>query len=608
MAHESFEDAEVAKRLNDGFVSIKVDREERPDVDSVYMAVCQAMTGNGGWPMSVFMTYDQRPFFAGTYFPKTARFGTVGFCELLAAIQSAWKSDREALLSSSREILRAASEASPQSALSNEALIIRATEQYRASFDVRCGGFGRAPKFPAPHNLLFLMQQYQKRGDGEALHMAELTLTKMARGGLFDHVGFGFCRYSTDRRFLVPHFEKMLYDNALLTLAYCRAFELTGSAFYREVAEKTADYVLRELSADEGAFFSAQDADSDGEEGKYYVFTPSEVTGALGEADGGEFCRLFGITHAGNFEGGSIPNLLDSDAPFGCMDSALPRLRAYRKARAKLHTDDKQLTAWNSLMTAALCSLYRVTGNGKYLDSARRAQRFIEEKLSEDGALFVSFRAGKRGARGFLDDYAAYCFALLALYDVTLEKAYLSRASEAAKKAISDFFDAEHGGFALSGSENETLILNKKETYDGAIPSGNSLMAYALVRLDALAASAVSEELLSRHLAFMSREASAYPMGHAMYLMALSDALEPPASVTVVLNGSDALDELVFCTDSSAAVRVLAAPTEEYRLLDGQTAVYVCTGQSCLPPVSLRAYIANSKARRAEAKRAHANA
>ena len=593
MAHESFEDSEIAALLNDSFICVKVDREERPDVDSVYMAVCQAMTGSGGWPMSIFMTADRTPFFAGTYFPKTARYGTAGLLELLPVIRDAWQNERETLLSSVQPILHAASDAPGAEASPDEALLHRAMEQFQASFDETYGGFGHAPKFPAPHNLLFLLQQVRKTGDKRALHMAEHTLTQMTRGGLFDHIGFGFCRYSTDRRFLVPHFEKMLYDNALLILAYCRAYEITKKSLYREVAQKTADYVLGQMRSDAGAFFSAQDADSDGAEGKYYVFTPDEIVAVLGEADAETFCRCYDITDKGNFEGKSIPNLLTSNEPFGRMEDSFSKLRAYRKTRAKLHTDDKILTVWNSLMIAALCSLYRITQTADDLEAAVRAQRFIEEQLWQPDTLFVSFRAGKRGAKGFLDDYAAYCYALLALYDVTLQQGYLTRAAQMAAKAAADFFDVEHGGYTLSGKGNEPLILNKKESYDGAMPSGNGLMAYNLVRLRALLPDAVPEMLLEKQLAFLSGRAHAYPAGHAMFLLALSDALDPPATITVVRDGDDPVTDLVFNTDSGAAVRVLDAPTQEYRLLDGQTAVYICRDRQCLPPVQKGVYLAN---------------
>ena len=586
MAHESFEDPEIAGILNRYFVSVKVDKEERPDIDSIYMRVCEAFTGSGGWPTSIFMTAEQKPFFAGTYFPKTARYGLAGLKEILLAIREKWENDRKALLRPADQVISLLKNPEPSSALPEEALLKSAVELYRRSFDEAFGGFGNAPKFPSPHNLLFLMQQYAKHGHGEALQMAETTLRSMYAGGLFDHIGYGFCRYSTDRFYLVPHFEKMLYDNALLILAYCRAYEITKEPLYQKIAEKTAGYILREMTGPEGGFASAQDADSDGEEGKYYVFTPEEITKLLGEKEGAAFNEHFGITPRGNFEGKSIPNLLHakdlSDDPF---DRFLPKIREYRQSRTHLHKDDKYLTSWNALMIAAFCALYQNTRNPQYLETAKRAQEFVETALCENDTLTVSFRSGKRGEKGFLDDYASYIFALLFLYRVTLEPRYLSRAESMTGKAVSQFYDAEHGGFTLYGAENEQLIFRPKECYDGAIPSGNSLMAYDLVRLNALIPNEKTEEILKKQLAYQSGEAKKYPAGYAMFLMALSDYLDPPMSITAVGDRDD-LAGLPFVVPSDAVIRILDKETGGYRLLNGETAFYVCHHRRCDPPVN----------------------
>ncbi len=587
MAHESFEDAEIAEILNRSFVSVKVDREERPDIDSIYMTVCQAFTGSGGWPTSIFMTADQQPFFAGTYFPKKARFGSAGLKDLLLAIDDKWKTDRAALLRPAQEVTAALRQSARASAATaaDETLLQEALTLYRRSFDAEWGGFGSAPKFPAPHNLLFLMQQYRKRGDEDALRMAETTLKQMYLGGLFDHIGYGFCRYSTDRFFLVPHFEKMLYDNALLILAYCRAYEVSGKPFYRAVAEKTAAYILSEMTSPEGGFYSAEDADSDGEEGRFYVFTPDEIIQALGEPQGSAFNECFGITAAGNFEGKSIPNLLHGKASAPeRFDPLLPKLREYRRSRAGLHRDDKFLTVWNALTIAALCALYRRTRNAGYLEAAKRAQAFIEEKLCDGNRLFVSYRNGRRGENGFLDDYAAEAFALLALYEATLDHPYLTRAAQFADRAIAACFDGEQGGFYLSGAENETLLFRPKESYDGAIPSGNSLMAYNLVRLQALCPDDEREKTLKKLLAYLSGEAENYPAGHAMFLIALSDFLEPPMTITVA-GADDTIHELPLFTPSECIVRILRDGSEEYPLQNGRTSFYVCRNHACLPPV-----------------------
>ena len=587
MAHESFEDAEIAEILNRSFVSVKVDREERPDIDSIYMTVCQAFTGSGGWPTSIFMTADQQPFFAGTYFPKKARYGSAGLKDLLLAIDDKWKTDRAALLRPAQEVTAALRQSARASAATaaDETLLQEALTLYRRSFDAEWGGFGSAPKFPAPHNLLFLMQQYRKRRDEDALRMAETTLKQMYLGGLFDHIGYGFCRYSTDRFFLVPHFEKMLYDNALLILAYCRAYEVSGKPFYRAVAEKTAAYILSEMTSPEGGFYSAEDADSDGEEGRFYVFTPDEIIQALGEPQGSAFNECFGITAAGNFEGKSIPNLLHGKASAPeRFDPLLPKLREYRRSRAGLHRDDKFLTVWNALTIAALCALYRRTRNAGYLEAAKRAQAFIEEKLCDGNRLFVSYRNGRRGENGFLDDYAAEAFALLALYEATLGHPYLTRAAQFADRAIAACFDGEQGGFYLSGAENETLLFRPKESYDGAIPSGNSLMAYNLVRLQALCPDEEREKTLKKLLAYLSGEAENYPAGHAMFLIALSDFFEPPMTITVA-GADDTIHELPLFTPPECIVRILRDGSEEYPLQNGRTSFYVCRNHACLPPV-----------------------
>ncbi|MDO5111991.1 MAG: thioredoxin domain-containing protein [Clostridia bacterium] len=587
MARESFMDATVARMLNENFVSVKVDREERPDVDSVYMAVCQAFTGRGGWPMSIFMTPEKKPFFAGTYFPKSGRYGMSGFIDLLSAIHEKWQGERDALLSSAEAIVSGLNrEAQSPAETDGAALIEEAVALYKQSYDEKYGGFGDAPKFPAPHNLLFLMTYYEKSGDAVALGMAERTLTQMYRGGLFDHIGYGFCRYSTDRFFLVPHFEKMLYDNALLIMAYCKAYALTQKPLYREVAQKTATYVLREMTDAAGGFYSAQDADSEGVEGKYYTFSPEEIIETLGREDGEAFSRCYGITPGGNFEGRSIPTLLPDRSPDPALQKCLPTLYTYRKKRTRLHLDDKVLTSWNSLMIAALCRLYRVSGDGDCLAAAQRAQRFIESALCEGDTLFVSIREGKRGKKAFLDEYACYAFALLALYEATLEAGYLARAAAIAQKTVADFWDAKNGGFYLYGKENEALILRPKETYDGAMPSGNSVMACVLIRLSLLEGDEKWGGLAEAQLAFLSGVARAYPPGYAMFLTALSDTLDPPAKITVVLKAPNDRADAAAKLPKDALVLVLDAPTRQYPLKNDKTTFYLCKAHSCLPPVN----------------------
>lgn len=585
MAHESFEDRSTAELLNRWFISVKVDREERPDLDSVYMAVCQAFTGSGGWPASIFLTPEKRPFFAGTYFPKRRQGGMASFGELLALIHEKWEHDRSALLGPAEEIVDLLSRAKTAEGNAEPELLEDAVQLYKRLFDRENGGFGGAPKFPSPQNLLFLLAYYRRRGDRDCLEMAERTLLQMYRGGLFDHIGGGFCRYSTDERFLIPHFEKMLYDNALLILAYCEAYSVTKKTLYLLAAERTADFVLREMTAPEGGFTSAQDADSDGVEGRYYLFVPEEITRLLGPERGEAFNRHFGITDAGNFEGKSIPNLLRSDPADRTFDGLLETVYQYRRGRCALRSDDKILTAWNGLMTAALCRLYQAGGERKYLEAAKRADRFLREHLWDGGVLYVSFRAGRRGAKGFLDDYAACLFAQLALYGATLEQAYLTRAEELCRDTLSRFQDAENGGFYLYGEDHEALILRPKETYDGAMPSGNSLMAWNLARLSQL----VSEERYGppaeRQLDFLAADARQYPAGYAMFLLALLDDRDPPPKVTVVRSGEAEAERLPLELPTEAAV-VLREPGAGYPLKNGKTTFYVCRGHSCLSPAN----------------------
>jgi len=584
MAHESFEDPDIAALLNEFFISVKVDREERPDIDNVYMTVCQALTGNGGWPTSIFMTPEQKPFFAGTYFPKYTRGEMIGFRELLLAIQAKWTADRAELTRSAADIVAQMKQASASAGEIDPSLPELAAALLRQSFDREAGGFGQAPKFPAPHTLLFLLDYFEKHGSRNALEMAETTLRQMYRGGLFDHIGYGFSRYSTDRYFLIPHFEKMLYDNALLILSYAKAFDVTQNPFYREVAEKTADFVLRELTGPDGEFYCAQDADSGGVEGRYYVFRPEEILRVLGDEQGRRFNDIYGITEPGNFEGGSIPNLLGGGEPDGELESCLPKLRAYRKERAKLHLDDKVLTAWNSLMIAALIALYRVSGDGRYLTAAERAEVFLAENLRHGDTLSAGFRDGRRSGPGFLDDYAYYALAQTSLYEATLDERCLETARRFCDRAETLFRDEKNGGYTLSGSENERLIFHARETYDGAMPSGNSVMAYNLVRLISLSDESRYLDLAERQLAFLAGDARRYPAGYCFYLLALSHYLDPPRHITVIVKDEAERAHFRGRFGLDTEVRIISPPTEEFPLLKGETTFYVCQNHSCRPP------------------------
>lgn len=585
MAHESFENTEIAEILNQHFISIKVDREERPDVDSVYMSFCQAFTGSGGWPMSIFMTADQKPFFAGTYFPPESQYGRIGFRELLLRVVEKWQNNRAGLMQASDVIIARINDNDRASFNQiNSRLPELAVDIFSKSFDKRYGGFGEAPKFPTPHNLIFLTLYSTLYQDKQAMELVEITLDRMRRGGIFDHIGYGFSRYSTDSYFLVPHFEKMLYDNALLILAYSLAYKVSGNESFLDTAEKTAEYIFREMTGPDGEFYSAQDADSEGEEGRFYVWDYDEIGNILGEEKGREFCEYFGITKQGNFEGKNIPNLLGGDEISDRFYREIAVLYDVRKSRTRLHLDDKVLTAWNALMICAMSMLYRVTGSQCYIEAAKNAQRFIEKNLVEGNILYVSCRDGVRSVKGFLDEYAYYTAALLCLYDATLDESYLERAKDICREAERQFADADTGGYYLNGTENDSLITKPKETYDGALPSGNSVMAYCLVRLFQLGDGQDDSREAEKQLAFMSAKAEGYPAGYSMFLTALLMYLNPPEKITVVLSKEDQAEKIMAHLPFYADIKILSQETAEYKLLNNKTTYYVCKNRTCLPP------------------------
>ena len=574
MAHECFEDKATAEIMNEYFIAVKVDKEERPDIDSIYMNVCQTMTGSGGWPLSVFITPEQKPFFAGTYFPRRA------FQSLLKQIHLLWQTRRDELISSGTEIEKLSAAEPNEMGSPSQALLNQAFEQLSHSFDKQYGGFGNAPKFPIPHNLIFLLDYYSKTNEKSALNMAEHTLMQMYKGGIFDHIGYGFSRYSTDRYYLVPHFEKMLYDNALLIMSYITAYSVTGNTQYKDIAEKTAQYILCEMTDSRGGFFSAQDADSEGEEGKYYVFGRNEIPDLIGKEAGAKFNEYYGITERGNFEGKSIPNLLHNPKQNSELQKYIPKIYEYRKTRTHLHLDDKILTSWNGLMIAAFAMLYRVTQDMKYLCTAEKACDFIENELAENDTLYVSFRSGQRGSIGFLDDYAFYIFALIHLYEASFKQNYLSRATELCKKAIKNFFDIENGGFYFYGNDNEQLIMKPKETYDGAMPSGNSVMAYNLAFLSQLTEDTLFSETAEQQLCFMAGKAKNYPTGYCFYLLALSMHINPPVHIVCALLNTHQAFPL------NSIVRVIDGGNDEYPIINNRTTYYVCRDKACMPPVN----------------------
>lgn len=586
MAHESFENTETAAILNKYFVSVKVDREERPDIDSVYMTVCQAFTGSGGWPMSIFMTWDKKPFFAGTYFPPHSHYGMMGFPDLLKTIAHQWNSNRQGLLQSADEVTAHLKNSVSDSYTSdNENLIEEAVRILSHSFDSIYGGFGSAPKFPAPHNLLFLILYAKQNYNSHIMEMAEKTLLQMRKGGIFDHIGYGFSRYSTDRYFLVPHFEKMLYDNALLIMAYSVAYNAVKNQIYMDTAEKTAEYIIREMTSDEGGFYSAQDADSEGVEGKFYTFKLNEILEVLGEEKGRKFAETFDITADGNFESVNIPNLLKSNDLSSDFSKEIRKLYDYRKNRTRLLLDDKILLSWNALMIAAMSMLYRISKKKEYLRTAVNAQHFIDKNMWDGNQLYASYRNGKHSEKAFLDDYAFYTSALIELYNSTLDKTYLDKAEHFCNDAVKIFSDTENGGFYLSKSDNTDLFINPKETYDGAIPSGNSVMAYNFVRLYQLTEKPEYQDLAEKQLAFMSAQAGSYPSGYSMFLIAELLYENPPEHIAIVLKNNEDIKEMQLKLPVFSNI-IIKNECREYPLINDKTTYYVCKNHACLSPTN----------------------
>lgn len=605
MERESFEDRETAELLNRYFVSIKVDREERPDIDAVYMAVCQAMTGQGGWPLSVFLTPDKQPFFVGTYFPKKTRYGMPGFGNLLQAIAKQWRDEPQKLLDTGASVvlqMQAEEQLAGVEAVPDRSLANLAVRQFAARFDEEHGGFGDAPKFPSAHNLLFLLRHAALENDGQAREMAVTTLRQMARGGLFDQIGGGFSRYSTDEKWLAPHFEKMLYDNALLVMAYLEAWQSTGEAFFKEVAERTLGYVQREMTAEGGAFYAAQDADSEGEEGKYYLFTPAELERLLGKEAARRFCAWYDITERGNFEGRSIPNLLRNPR-YAEPDQEIQALRetvlAYRAGRMRLHLDDKVLTSWNALMIAAFARAGRILNEPAYRRAAEDAAGFLLQNLSQGDRLFVRYRDGERAVPGHAEDYAFFAWALLELYGATFNPAYLQRAARFAETLLEQFYDSENGGVYFYAADAEALFLRPKECYDGAMPSGNSAAAWVFARLFQLTASPRFGEVSQKQLAFVAGQAQDYPAGYGFFLTALQAALWPARELVCAVTDEQREERVrealraaclpnttvVVKTPGNAAALAEAAPfTEPLSVRDGQDTFYLCENFACRAP------------------------
>jgi len=626
MEVESFEDPEVARLMNETFVSIKVDREERPDIDKIYMAVCQMMTGRGGWPLTIIMTPDKKPFFAATYIPKRSRWGRMGMLDLIPRIKELWTTRRQEILRSADQVaaaLQQFSQNQPGHDLGASTLA-RAQQQLRQRFDETYGGFGDAPKFPTPHNLLFLLRHWKRTGDTRSLAMVERTLQAMRLGGIYDHVGFGFHRYSTDRAWLVPHFEKMLYDQALLAMAYTEAYQATHKKEYEQTAREIFTYVLRDMTDPAGGFYSAEDADSEGEEGKFYLWTFDEIRDVLGKEDAELFTNVFHITRAGNFTdpvSGTRPgtNILHLDKPLEAiaaelgmseddlrkrLETARVRLFAVRKKRIHPGKDDKILTDWNGLMIAALAKAARAFDEPRYTKAARRAADFILQSLRRpDGRLLHRYRDSQADIPAHLDDYAFFIWGLLELYEADFDVKHLKTALRLNEDAIKHFWDEADGGFYFTADDAEELLVRQKEIYDGAVPSGNSAAMLNLLRLSRMTMNTDLEEKAASIARAFSGTVKRFPAGHTQLLLGVDFGLGP--SYEIVIAGQAASEDTIamlralrsqFLPNKVVLLRPaeqdapqiahLAEFTKDQRALDGKATAYVCRNYNCELPTT----------------------
>jgi hypothetical protein len=583
MEHESFEDDQTAADMNERFVCIKVDREERPDVDAIYMEACQAMTGQGGWPLNVFLTPEQVPFYAGTYFPPEPRHGMPSWRQVLAAIDEAWRERREEIEAGAGRIVQRLSGGAllnPSESDLDPAVLDAAVENLRGAFDPRNGGFGGAPKFPPASTIEFLL----RRGETE---MTSKTLHAMAGGGMYDQIGGGFARYSVDAHWLVPHFEKMLYDNALLARAYLHGWQVTGEPLFERVCRETLDWAVREMRAPEGGFYSALDADSEGVEGKFYVWTVNEVREALGE-DADAAITAFGMSEQGNFEGRNIPVRAQDEPPRKLRE----RLYDVRAKRVWPGLDDKRLTSWNALMISALADAGAVLGEPRYLDAARAAGGFVLRTMrDDDGRLLRTFKDGRAHLNAYLEDHAFLVEALLTLYESGFDPRWFAAARELADQMIERFADEERGGFFETSSDHERLVARRKDLEDNPIPAGNSSAAYGLLRLAALSGDYSYADRADGVLRLLIELAPRHPQAFAHLLQALDFRLAQTKEVALAGADTGELERVVRAKFRPHIVLAGGEPDgvplmEGRKPVDGRSAAYVCEQFACKRPVT----------------------
>ncbi|HSA98640.1 MAG TPA: thioredoxin domain-containing protein [Candidatus Nitrosotenuis sp.] len=618
MEHESFENEDIAKIMNENFVSIKVDREERPDLDDIYQKVCQMTTGQGGWPLSVFLTPDQKPFYVGTYFPAMDSYGRPGFGSLLRQLAQAWKEkpgDVKKAAENFMETLQKTEKVTTPSKL-EKSLLDEAAMNLMQIADNTYGGFGGAPKFPNAANLSFILRYSKISKISKFSEFVFKTLNKMARGGIFDQIGGGFHRYSTDARWLVPHFEKMLYDNALLPIVYSEAYQITKDPLYLEVIQKTLDFVLREMTSAEGGFYSALDADSEGEEGKYYVWKKKEVQEILGN-DTDVFCLYYDVTDGGNFEGHSILNNnigastvafhfgITEDKVRQILSDSTGKLLESRSHRIRPGLDDKVLTSWNALAISAFARGYRVSDNASYLEAAEKCIAFIEKNLISDGRLLRTYKNEQAKLRGYLEDYSYLISALLDVFEANPKAKYLDLAARLASYLVDHFWDAQNNSFYFTADDHEKLIIRPKNNYDLSMPSGNSVAANSLLRLYHLTQEKKFLDISLKTMESFSIMAAENPFGFGYLLNSIYLYLQNPTEITVLNTKNKALLNLLTKRFLPEAILVTLSDPDQLQSLtkypffagkefnSEKTVVYVCKNFACSLPLESQSEIEN---------------
>ncbi len=617
MEHESFENEDIAAVMNAHFVNIKVDREERPDLDEIYMNAVQIMTGSGGWPMTMFLTPELKPFYGGTYFPPTDGYGRPGFPRVLSSVAEAYREQRVTVANQADQIIerlnRLGMVADHEHPLTTE-LLDGAYQHYRAQFDPQHGGFSQAPKFPPSMGFPFLLRYSHRTGNLQALEMVELTLEKMARGGMYDQLGGGFHRYSVDAVWLVPHFEKMLYDNSQLVVAYLEAYQMTGKPFYRQIATETLDYVIREMyDATRGGFYATQDADSEGEEGKFFVWTPNEVEALLGKENAEIFCEYYDITESGNFEEKNILHVQTPPDLFAKkLRMELPALEAIlaegrqklfeaREERIKPGLDDKILTSWNGLMIRAAAMGYQGIGEPRYLEAAEQSANFIlAELVQENGLLLRTHRAGKSHLNAYLEDYSYFIAGLVGLYEASFNRRWLQEAERLTRVMLEQFWDDANGGFFFTGKAHEELIVQSKSAYDGATPSGTSMAVHSLLRVAKHLGLPEHHEKAVRAIQLYYHQMEHTPSGSAQLLCEVDFALSTPKEIAIVGQAEREDTKAILCAIHNRFVPnkiiALLQPGDENAqlspLLEGKTqiddkaTIYVCENYTCQAPTT----------------------